>query len=214
MTENKEDRNESIQKSEKIFIVVCVVLAMAGATWFYLSSDKASKVTLLENPSGKTAQNENAGEAQNATKIMVQVAGNVNNPGVYELSYGSRVKDAIAAAGGANADADENALNLVEVVTDGQKITVPSKVSTMAAVPSTTGTMAQNSASSVSGAPVNINTADEKTLEELPGIGPAFAKRIIEYRNQKPFTSVEELKNISGIGDKKFEKIKDRIKLY
>lgn len=207
MTENN---NETLQGKERIFIGVCIVLAMAGATWFYLSSDKTSKVTLLENPSGKTAQNENAGEAKNATKIMVHVAGNVNNPGVYELPYGSRVKDALVAAGGANADADVNALNLVEVVTDGQKITVPSKVSTV-----TIGSLAQSPGGVTSaGGAININTADEKTLEELPGVGPALAKRIIEYRAQQPFTSVEELKNVSGIGDKKFEQMKDRIKLY
>ena len=212
MTGNKDSKEtvETVQRSEKILIVVCVALAMAGAAWFYLSSDKASKVTPLENPSGKTAQNENAGEAQNATKIMVHVAGNVNNPGVYELPYGSRVKDALDAAGGANADADVNALNLVEVVTDGQKITVPSKVSTV-----TIGSLAQSpGAVDSAGGAVNINTADEKTLEELPGVGPELAKRIIEYRAQQTFTSVEELKNVSGIGDKKFEKIKDRITLY
>lgn len=212
MTENKDSKEtvETVQRSEKIFIVVCVALAMAGATWFYLSSDKASKVTLLESPSGKTAQDENAGEAQNATKIMVHVAGNVNNAGVYELPYGSRVKDALDAAGGANADADVNALNLVEVATDGQKITVPSKVSTV-----TIGSLVQSPGGVTSaGGAVNINTADEKALEELPGIGPALAKRIIEYRNQKPFTSVEELKNVSGIGGKKFEQMKDKVTLY
>lgn len=203
-----EKDNETAQGKERIFIAACIALALAGAAWFYFGSG-GDKVTLLNNPAGEAFQNENTPDAGNATKIMVHVAGNVNNPGVYELPYGSRVKDALDAAGGASSDGNADSLNLVEVLTDGQKIVVPQKT-----MPQTTGLMTQNSYTVSSGGAVNINTADEKSLEELPGIGPALAKRILEYRAQKPFTTVDELKNVPGIGDKKFELMKDRITLY
>lgn len=208
MTENDK---ETTQGNERIFIAACIMLAMAGAGWFYFSSAGSTKVTLISNPSGEAAQNGNEPDAKNAVKIMVHVAGNVNKPGVYELPYGSRVKDALDAAGGATSDGNADSLNLVEVIIDGQKLVVPPKTN-----PLTTENLTQGSgmATSYGGGMVNINTADEKSLEELPGIGPALAKRIIEYRMQKPFSSVDELKNVSGIGDKKFEQMKDKVALY
>ena len=207
MTENE---HETTQGKERIFIAACIVLAIAGAAWFYFGSGGDSKVSLIDNPAGQTAQNEGAPGESNTSKIMVHVAGGVNNPGVYELPYGSRVKDAIEAAGGASAEGNADALNLVEVITDGQKIVVPPKTTSMAA-----GITTQSSGMmTVNGGVVNINTADEKSLEELPGIGPALAKRILEHRAQKPFATVDELKNVPGIGDKKFEQLKDKITLY
>lgn len=206
MTENE---HETAQGKERSFIAACVALAMAGAAWFYFGPGGGDKVTLLNNPAGEASQNENTPDAGNAAKIMVHVAGSVNNPGVYELPYGSRAKDALDAAGGASSDGNADSLNLVEVLTDGQKIVVPQKT-----MPMTTGLLTQNSSTISSGGAVNINTADEKSLEDLPGIGPSLAKRILEYRAQKPFTTIDELKNVPGIGDKKFEQLKDRITLY
>ncbi len=207
MTEND---NTGVEGKERIFIAACVVAAMAGAGWFYFSSAGNTKVTLIENPAGGMAQNENQPDTKSAGKIMVHVAGNVHTPGVYELPYGSRVKDALDAAGGATSDGNADSLNLVEVLTDGQKLVVPQKV-----IPSVAGILPQDSyGGSFSGGLVNINSADEKTLETLPGIGPTYARRIIEYRAQKPFTSVDELKNISGIGPRKFEQLKDKVTLH
>ncbi len=196
--------DSSSSKKEQIFIVVCVLLAIVGATWFYLTQGR-DKVTLEET----TAQDTNQ-----STKVVVHVAGNVNNPGVYELPYGSRVKDAIAAAGGKNANADDNPLNLAEVLTDGEKVFVPSKIQNapLASMSAQTSSPSVSSKQSYSGS-VSINNADAATLATLPGIGPALANRIIQYRLQKPFATLEELKKVKGIGDKKFNDIKDSITL-
>lgn len=209
--------DNSSSKKEQIFIVACVLLAIVGATWFYLTQGR-DKVT-LEKDSGagttnNTAESNDAGIPPQGTKVVVHVAGNVNNPGVYELRYGSRVKDAIAAAGGENGNAEVNALNLAEVLTDGEKVFVPSQIQN--APPA--GMSTQTSSPSVSSkqpysGPVSINNADAATLETLPGIGPALANRIIQYRSQKPFTTLEELKKVPGIGDKKFNDVKNSITL-
>lgn len=128
--------------------------------------------------------------------ITVHVAGAVRTPGVYTLSDGSRVQDAIAAAGGASAEAEIHRLNLAALLSDGQKIYVPAQ---------------DNNERSGPGL-VNINTAGLKELETLPNIGPARAQKIIEYRElHGPFSSLEEITKVDTIGPKIFESIKDLI---
>lgn len=235
MTEND---NKAAEGKERIFIAVCIVIAMAGAAWFYFtggsgkvflagsnpddykflkSSGKSKKPQDINTPpsgglvGGGTAASGITAKETDPTKpvVVVHVAGNVKNPGVYELPYGSRVKDGINAAGGMGIDADTNSLNLAEVLTDGQKVLVLSKAQ------SSPATLASASAApQTPSALVNINTADAKTLETLPGIGPALAQRIVDYRAHKPFSSVDELKNVPGIGEKKFNDIKDNVTLY
>lgn len=130
--------------------------------------------------------------------ILVHVSGCVRNPGVYQLPANSRVADAIAAAGGELAEADINRLNLAAFVSDGQKINVPAQ--------------AKPGESGLINGLVNINTADQKTLEMLPNIGPTRARRIIEYREAHGgFGSCEEILNVSGIGPKIYESIKELI---
>ena len=142
-----------------------------------------------------------------ATKpVMVHVAGEVAHPGVYELPEGSRINDAIAAAGGPLEGADGNHVNLAAPVTDGQKITLtkpgevpPPDDSASGAVPGP-------------GAKVNINTATQAQLEELPSVGPVLAQRIIAHRQTKGrFTNVRQLMEVSGVGPKKFEGLKDLV---
>lgn len=134
--------------------------------------------------------------------LVVHVTGMVASPGVYELPKGSRIKDALAAAGGAVEGADVNALNLAEVLSDGQKIVVPKPGE--APVSDTTGTQAPSGK-------VNLNTATKGQLEELPGVGPVLAQRIIDYRLRKKFTSVRQLLEVDGFGPKKYESVKDLI---
>lgn len=141
------------------------------------------------------------GTQENETvKIMVHVAGLVKEPGVYSLPAGSRTIDAILAAGGALTDADIHRLNLAAYVTDGDKINVPGLLA------------ASNQESGVENGLVNINTADQSTLETLPSIGPVRAEKIIEYRTlHGGFSSVEEIMNVSGIGAAIYEEIKDLV---
>ena len=128
--------------------------------------------------------------------IFIDIDGAVNKPGVYELKNGDRVIDAINMAGGLSEDAYTKNLNKARELVDGEKIYIL-----------TLGELESLNESSL----ININTASINDLMSLPGIGEVYANRIIDYRNKKPFGSIEEIKNIVGIGDKTFEKIKEQI---
>jgi competence protein ComEA len=141
-------------------------------------------------------------EEQPSPQIVVHMAGAVVRPGLYFMEEGSRLGDALEMCGGPLPDADIDALNLAEKLRDGQKIYVPLKG---AGLPS-------GSAPPTSSDKVNINLATQKELEELPGIGPTLAKSIIDYREKNGgFKSVEELKKVKGIGEKRFEEIRDKV---
>jgi competence protein ComEA len=133
--------------------------------------------------------------------IFVHVLGAVERPGLYELAEGSRAVDAVAAAGGFTDVADQSGINLARFVTDGEQLRVPAVGE---APPSQPGTTA--------GGLVNLNTADATTLETLPRVGPALAGRIIDWREANGgFGSVEDLRNVTGIGDKTFADLKDLV---
>lgn len=142
---------------------------------------------------GRQAEPVSAGQLT----IMVHVAGCVHRPGLYELPAESRVAHAIMAAGGETPEADINRLNLADFLRDGQKVHVPARVEP-----------GEEEGEGL----ININTADQKTLETLPNIGPARAQKIIEYREKHGFfSSIEEILNVPTIGPKIFEGIKDLI---
>ena len=142
--------------------------------------------------------------------VVVDVAGAVANPSVVELKAGARVQDAITAAGGVTAEADVNALNRAIVCEDGQKIYVPRQGETP--MPAGGQSVAGAGSAGAESALVNINTADEKALDALPGVGPSTAQAIIEDREANgAFSSIEDLMRVSGIGEKKFEKLKSGI---
>ena len=135
--------------------------------------------------------------------VVVHVAGMVNAPGVYELKAGSRVKDAVEAAGGAVEGADLDSLNLAALVSDGEKIYV--------ARPGEAAPEDQSGGTGPVGK-VNINSASQAQLEELPGVGPVLATRIVEHRQKKGrFTSIRQLMEVEGIGQKKYESLKDLV---
>ncbi|MGH2811999.1 MAG: helix-hairpin-helix domain-containing protein [Actinomycetota bacterium] len=135
--------------------------------------------------------------------LVVHVAGLVSKPGVYELSAGSRVKDAIEAAGGPVDGADLDTLNLAAEVADGTKIYVPRSGQTAQPATAASGQPAEK---------VNLNTATQSELESLPGIGPVIAERIIAFRERNGgFASVRQLLEVEGIGPKKFEAIEDLV---
>lgn len=144
-----------------------------------------------------------------SSDIFVYVCGEVNSPGVYELEEGSRVYEAIEAAGGALEGADLDSVNQAALLTDGQQIKIYSKEEI------SNGTSVNNDGSTAaSSGKVNINTADKTMLMTLPGIGESRAGDIIKYRDEHGlFSSIEDIKNISGIKDKMFEKIKDYIEI-
>uniref|UniRef100_A0A7C3MI39 ComEA family DNA-binding protein n=1 Tax=Dictyoglomus thermophilum TaxID=14 RepID=A0A7C3MI39_DICTH len=143
--------------------------------------------------------------------IVVHVAGEVKIPGVYKLRDGARVIDAINVAGGPLPSADLDKLNLADYLKDASKINVPSKVQYLNSVISSKEEL-RTSVGISTNDKININTASKQQLETLPGIGTTLAQRIIDYRNEHGlFTSYDDLLNVKGIGEKKLEKIKDKI---
>lgn len=138
-------------------------------------------------------ENKELTEEKTSSYIFVDIDGSVISPGVYQLEEGDRVNDAIIMAGGLTEKANTKNLNKARKLVDGEKIYIQSED--------------EIESSSNSSGLININTASIGDLMSLPGIGEVYARRIIDYRNLKLFGSVEEIKNIEGIGEKTFEKI-------
>jgi competence protein ComEA len=149
--------------------------------------------------------------------LVVHVSGAVNQPGVFTLPAGSRVKDALQAAGGLAPAAQPGALNLAALVQDGSKIAVPFVPPTpdplrLTTAPASTPAAGVRPSPAGPKFPININTASQDELEALPGIGPVIAQKIILYRTANgPFTKIEDIQKVSGIGPKTFEEIKTLI---
>jgi competence protein ComEA len=177
-----------------------VGLAIAGgaALWYVRSLPRPIETVELTRPV--------AGPSPTPAPLFVHVAGWVRNPGVYELQVGERVIDAIDRAGGPRQGADLNALNLAALVVDAQQVLVPRR----AAMPLGTGGLGPSPAGA--GQKINLNLATAEDLETLPGIGEVLAQRILEHRESNgPFTSVDQLLEVSGIGEARLEDIRDEV---
>jgi competence protein ComEA len=139
--------------------------------------------------------------------VYVHVAGAVNAPGLYALPAGARVVDAVASAGGFTGDADRSVVNLARPVTDGEQIVVPRVGEAAPAIPDVPGGTGDAGV-------IDLNSADGAALEELPGIGPALAERILAWREEHGrFASVEDLLAVPGIGEKLLEGVRDRVRV-
>ena len=150
--------------------------------------------------------------------MAVHITGEVKKPGVVKIVEGSRIEDIIQAAGGLTEKADITNVNLAYVVQDGMKIRIPSQDDDEGEYifeDNGKGVVLSDEENEKSeNTVVNINTATQSELEELPGIGPSIASRIVQYRNQNgKFKDAEDIKNVTGIGDSKFDKIKNLIKI-
>ena len=172
----------------------------------------------------ETNENSEDNVETNQEKIYIYVTGEVNIPGVVILNKGSRISDAINAAGGVTNNANTTKINLVYVLEDGMKVRIPSNKelnnnSSFEYITTKSGEGAneniekeektENKVNKKTTSLVNINTATQTELETLPGIGPSIALKIINYRKENgKFSNVEELKNVNGIGDNKFEAMK------
>ena len=161
---------------------------------------------------GQGASAEPGGGAEAA--LRVHVGGAVASPGVYEVDAGSRVEDAVEAAGGLAEGAAPDALNLARPLADGEQVIVPTleEVEQSAAAGSALGAASGAGGASPASGKVNLNTAGADELDALPGIGPATAEKIVADRQSNgPFADVEDLKRVSGIGDKKFAQLVDLV---
>jgi competence protein ComEA len=137
-----------------------------------------------------------------AKLLVIDVAGAVRRPGLYDLRAGSRINDAIAAAGGVTAKAQLDAVNLAAPVADGEQVVVPGRGAVAAAA-------SPAAAGSSPTAPLDLNTATLEQLDSLPGIGPVTAQKILDYRQEHgPFHSVAELEGVPGIGAGRLAQLK------
>lgn len=158
------------------------------------------------------AADREGGGTVGAPPVVVHIVGAVARPGVYALREGQRVADAVAAAGGPAGDARLDLINLAARLEDGQKIYVPSEKDAR----SGSGPPFWEAGGAVPGTPakVSLNRAGVAELDTLPGIGPALAQRIVDYRRAHgPFRRIEDLQQVPGIGPAKFQEIRDRLTL-
>ncbi len=217
-------------KDYKVIIgIISLIIIIFLCVYFYTRSNMENEYNEIENYDilQNETNNDIVIEDDDSTKIMVHVTGAVKNAGIVEIKEGARIADAIDAAGGFADNADISQINLAYQLEDGQKIYIPAindektdgseKVLQKEYVTDEPGDEVivedeETSVKSKESAKININTAEQSELEEIPGVGEATALKIIEYRKANgKFKSIEDIKNVSGIGDSKFENMKELI---
>jgi competence protein ComEA len=201
------DRLAMLSRGELVALVAMLVVTLGGAAlWYARSLPRPVEIRATVAPHvGPGASSPSRSATPSAAPLIVDVAGAVRKPGVYQFQDGDRVVDAIEAAGGPTAKASLDALNLAAPLTDGVQILVPVTAPAGAAPPP--GAVGSEPATLI-----NINTASATDLEALPGIGEVIAQRIVDYRTQNgPFASVDGLLDVSGIGDATLGDIHDLV---
>ena len=203
-------------------VVLVVVAVVAGVVWYRIGmsggDDAAAAPSAVSAPTTATTTAPAAAKAAAATattpsggvgaKIVVHVAGAVAHAGVVELAGNARIIDAIKAAGGAQADGDLDRLNLAAKLADGERVYVAKVGQADPGVLGSASAGASSGAASGATATINLNTATQAQLETLPGIGPTYAHAIIAQRQASGgFKSVNELRNVRGIGDTRFAEL-------
>ena len=185
------------------------------------SSVESQQTTMgIDNQSDMTKQTHRTEEPEVAAPamIIVHIEGEILSPGVYELNEGARVNDLVEMAGGLTPEADRR-INLAQKLQDEAFVYVPTMGDNTgedlnALTPNTHNIAFQPTGGTQTSSLVNINTADQKSLETLAGIGPVLAERIIAYREEKgPFQQLQDLKKVTGIGDKRYQDIENDITL-
>ena len=192
-----------------IYAAAALAVLLLGAR--YLSTPSAAGGRAAEGPPRHTVPAKGASvrvEAAGSAAAVVQVVGAVRRPGVYRLRSGQRVDDAVQTAGGPTRRADLAGVNLAAKVSDGQQIIVP------AAGAAAGGPAGPGASAAAPGRPLNLNTATPEQLDQLDGVGPATAQKIVAYRQAHGgFRSVSELDQVPGIGEKKLAALKDRVRV-
>jgi competence protein ComEA len=199
----------------KVAAIAAAAIACAVAA-FALAADDGSGVTRVEGGTPLSASQpagSAAGGGMSASELVVEIVGAVREPGVYRLPPGARVTDLIRAAGGYGPRVDtaraEQELNLAAPLRDGEHLRVPSRDDPSAAGPSGAGGV--SGPGGTAGGLVDLNNATQAELEELPGVGPATAEKIMAAREEAPFTTVDELRSRGVLGEKTFEKLRELV---
>ena len=196
---------------KKLLIIFISILIIICVSIYFFTKDEDTNI-LLSNELYTVANTDNTNE--DLETIMVHIDGEVVTPGIISLKAGARIADAIQACGGTTDISDISKINLAYELKDGQKVYIPSiyDVEDVEYIQNDAGNNVIIPDTSSSSALVNINSATQAELETLPGIGPSTAAKIIDYRNKNgDFKNIEDIMNVSGIGESKFNNIKDYI---
>ncbi|MBN1192372.1 MAG: ComEA family DNA-binding protein [Coriobacteriia bacterium] len=191
---------------------LCIgAVIVAFGLWRFWPTAPAPEVVFEEVEASESPAAQEGEDSAPEPVVIVHVAGAVTRPGVYGLAPGARVTDAIAAAGGGLGNSALDALNLARILADGEQVYVPTLDEVAAgADQAVSGTSPAGSAGSTSDGRIDINRASATELEGLPGVGPSTAQKIVDDREANgPFTKPEDLMRVPGIGEKKFESMRD-----
>ena len=229
----------NLSKTQKIIFTVIAIIIILGICYYIYFKDGEDLNILednsleIENVEESTEEEEE--EEYSDTRIIVYITGAINKEGIYELPVNSRIADLIEKAEGTKEEAYIEKLNLAYKLEDGMKVHIPTKqeyeeqqklqqeanlkedvtneyITTDSGTSSIESNTQNANSENSSNSKININKATQTELDSLPGIGPSTAMKIIEYREEKgDFKTIEEIKEVSGIGDAKYEKIKDKI---
>lgn len=218
---------ENLNKKQKTIFIIILILMVSVIIYYLYSTltqynyDSTSNELDVDLILDSERENKGADENAESLEILIHVSGCVKNNTVVHLKSGSRIQDAIDAAGGLTKDADLTNVNLAYILEDGEKIYIPKKGEETnnynvqsSKTENNTKSKDDNSSlsSSIKTQKININKANQAELEIIPGIGPSTALKILEYRKENgKFSSIEDIKNVSGIGDAKYEKMKEYI---
>lgn len=190
-----------MDNKEKRFLYIILIYVIMFAAFLLIKKKKANlnlsqQLDLSQNTNGSLVEIENAGVSD---EIYVHISGEVHYPGLVKLEKGQRLFEAIEIAGGMTDMADVNQINLSIILSDEDKIYIPKKGENSEFLTTNSQPL------------ININTGSKEELMTLTGIGEKTAESIIEYRSKNRFEKIEDLKKVNGIGDQKFENIKDKI---
>lgn len=208
-------------KQKKIVGVIGLIIILGVSYMVYKKTSEKENVDLDNNILiSNNSQVENTTNSEETEKnIIIHITGAVKKPGIVKIKEGGRIEDAIEQAGGLTEDADISKVNLAYILDDGLKINIPSILEESneeeIIVEDSGESIIEDNNTQVNNQEfININKATQTDLENLPGIGPSLAMKIIEYRDTNGnFTDISELKNVNGIGESKFNTIKDFIRI-
>ena len=218
-------------KNKKVFILGIILLIIVLVIFIINKLNRNENLDLQDEilVRNTTEDSNTDNKEKNENTIIIHVAGEVRKPGIVKLKDGARIEDAIDTAGGLTENADISEINLAYVLEDGSKLNIPSKREEIeennqkvnSTLSKESGNVLENDysenkedkeANKQNNKRINVNKATKEEFEELPGIGTSLAERIIEFRRiNGSFKNIEDLKQVNGIGDSKFEKFKEYI---
>lgn len=196
------------QVKEKVLPMVGAIILFIGVVGYYFYDKMDNGKEIVQEEENKNLAIVASSKELEKEEIIVHIAGEINKPGIVKQKDGARIMDIIEAAGGLTEKADLSDINLAEVAEDGQKIVIPNQ----AAVKEESLNMSSPVTTTTKETKININKATTQELQQIEGIGPSLANKIIEYRNQNGnFRQIEDLKQVPGIGEAKFGSMQEKI---